>query len=377
MLQTIYFDNAATTRIDERVLDSMMPWLKEGYGNASSAHLIGRSAKLAVETARRKIASLLGCSYKSIIFTNGGTESANTAIRGVIAKQRASAILTAQTEHKCVLQPVMQQVHDRHINFEFIVLEKKHRPSMNALDSALQRRQEKSFVALMHANNETGALNNLSDLVTICQSHKAILFSDTVCTVGHLPLSLNESGIDLCSASAHKFHGPKGIGFLYIKEGLEIAPLLVGGGHEFGLRAGTENVASIVGMASALELAINNMEKDRQHIRGLRANMQAILESLGAVIHSPEDGLYTILSAGFKQTDKTAMLLQSLDMKGIAVSGGSACSAGKGSHVMEAIGASEFTNIRFSFSRFNTMEEVEETGEILTALLKEKHVNVK
>lgn len=371
-MKELYFDNAATTQIDAQVFEAMLPYLQDNFGNPSSMHGAGRVARLAVENARRKIASILHCSPASIVFTSCGTESANTALRSVVCGSDLSRIITSRTEHACVLQTA-RDLHTRgRASLHYVALNTNGTVNLADLDGLLQNNTGGSLVALMHANNETGVPLNLSLAAEICLRNKAVFFSDCVQTVGHYPFDLGRSGVDMISASAHKFHGPKGVGFLYVREGLQIHPLLTGGAHESGRRSGTENVAGIVGMAKALEIATEQYSKDSLHIRYLKNNLREKLIELGGVINGMDDdsALYTVLNVGFPKNDRYENLLLELDMAGVAVSGGSACSAGKGgSHVIEAIGATDRINIRFSFSRFNTRDQVGQLTTLLEELL--------
>lgn len=371
-MKQIYFDNAATTRMDEHVLDTMMPYLKESYGNPSSMHGMGRTGRLAVETCRKKIASIMGCHPNCIVFTSGGTESANMALRCALRGMRLSHVITSRTEHACVLQTARDLHLKGKATLSYVAINNQGIAELTDLNELLEKSHGRSIVALMHANNETGTPLNLALAGEICRRNKAIFFSDCVQTVGHYPHDLSGTPVDMVSASAHKFHGPKGIGFLYIREGLPLQAMITGGSHERGMRAGTENVASIVGMATALEIATHNYTQDSKHIRQLKLALKEKLNNLGATINGDDDdsALYTVLNARFPKNEMTENLLLELDMAGVAVSGGSACSAGKGgSHVMEAIGASDAINIRFSFSKYNTMEEVTKLSALLEELL--------
>ncbi|MES2329937.1 MAG: cysteine desulfurase family protein [Bacteroidota bacterium] len=371
-MKNLYFDNAATTRIDERVLETMLPYLKESYGNPSSAHGMGRTGRLAVETSRRKIASILNCHPNSIVFTSCGTESANMALRCAVTGVRLSHVVTSRTEHACVLQTARNLHFSGKASLSYVAINDQGTAQLTDLNELLEKSHGRSMVALMHANNETGTPLNMALAGEICRRHKAIFFSDCVQTVGHYPIDLSQMPVDMISASAHKFHGPKGIGFLYIREGLPLQALLTGGSHERNMRAGTENVASIVGMAIALEIAARNYAEDSKHTRQLKLALKEKLIEAGAVVNGVDNdsALYTVLNVRFPKTQATENLLLELDMAGVAVSGGSACSAGKGgSHVMEAIGASDAINIRFSFSKYNTMEEVNRLGVLLEELL--------
>lgn len=371
-MKNLYFDNAATTQMDPQVLEAMLPYLSGNYGNPSSMHAPGRIARIAVEASRKKIASIMGCQPQCIIFTSGGTESANTALRCAITGMRLSHVITSRTEHACVLQTARNLHFNGKASLSYVAINGQGVAQLTDLDELLEKTHGRSLVALMHANNETGAPLNMALAGEISRRHKAIFFSDCVQTVGHYPHDLSRMPVDMISASAHKFHGPKGIGFLYVREGLPLQAMITGGSHERGMRAGTENVASIVGMATALEIATQNYTQDSKHIRQLKLALSEKLAGLGATINGVDDdgALYSVLSARFAKNESTENLLLELDMAGVAVSGGSACSAGKGgSHVMEAIGASDFINIRFSFSKYNTMQEIVKLGALLEELL--------
>jgi cysteine desulfurase len=371
-LNYVYFDNAATTPVDPQVVEAMLPYLTDQYGNPTASNGPGRMARLTVETARKKIASILNCKPQSIIFTSGGTESANMALRSAVAGVRLSNVITARTEHACVLQTARNLHFRGQASLNYVQLNREGEVQLTDLDHLLENTHGRSLVALMHANNEIGAMLDLSLTQEICRRHKAIFFSDTVQTVGHYPFDLSQNAPDMISVSAHKFHGPKGVGFLYIGQGLPVQSLLTGGGQESGLRSGTENVASIVGMAKALEIASERYVSDTMHIRLLKHALKEKLLSIGAMINGPDNeaSLYTVLNARFPKNEATENLLLELDMAGVAISGGSACSAGKsGSHVMEAIGAADCINIRFSFSRYNTLEEVNKVTAILEELI--------
>lgn len=360
-MERIYFDNAATTCLAPEVLDAMMPFYTGYYGNPSSIHEEGRRARLAIETARKDVASLLGAKPGEIFFTSGGTESNNLAIRATVRDMHINHIITSRTEHHSVLNTV-RDLHTRgQVSLSYVGLKNDGSIDLLDLDKLLEKGHGRMLVTLMHANNETGSMIDLELTGEMCRRYKAVFHSDTVQTIGHFDFDLADSKVDMLSASGHKFHGPKGTGILYIREGLEIKSITTGGGQERGVRAGTENVAGIAGFAKALDLAIGGMVTDRMHITLLKERLQAVLLKYGVHVNGSvyTDNLYTILNAAFPNNEQTESLLMELDMAGIAASGGSACSAGKGgSHVMEAIGASHNNNIRFSFSRYNTIKEV-------------------
>lgn len=363
----VFFDNAATTPMAPEVLDAMMPYLREHYGNPSSTHQFGRKTKSAIETARKSIARLLNCSPMEICFTSGGTEADNTAIRGAIADLGVRHIISSPIEHHAVLHTVEDCAAHGDVRLSMVRLDEKGHVDTAHLQELLSTATEKTMVTLMHANNEVGTMIDLDEISKICQSHGAIFHSDTVQTMGHFPFDLAATKVDFLVGSAHKFHGPKGVGFLYANRDVHISPLIHGGSQERKMRAGTENLYGIVGMAKALELAYEGLEAHRSHIEGLKSHMKTRLaEALpGLALNGcPERSLYTVLNVTLPETDQADMLLFLLDIDGIAVSSGSACSSGsnQGSHVLQAIAGGVpkgGPSIRFSFSRYNTLEEVD------------------
>lgn len=373
-MSAIYFDNAATTKLDPAVLEAMMPYLTSHYGNPSSVHAIGREARIAIEKARKKIVSLLGVRAGNIIFTSCGTESNNTAIRTAIRDLGCDHIITSRIEHHAVLHPVEHCANDFRVGISYVNLTEDGYVDHDALKKLLDRLSasgKKCFVSLMHANNETGNLSEIRWISNLCKRYGAIFHSDCVQTIGHYPLNLAVEGVHMASASAHKFHGPKGIGFLYVHEDLHPSPLMYGGGQERGYRAGTENVAHIVGMAKALEIAYENARVDQQYVGNLKAYLAGFFKTYfgGCIINSGRSSLYSLLSVSFPKTEQTEFLLMELDQRGICVSGGSACSGG-GSHVMKELGRTEqYTTIRFSLSKYNTKEEVDNVVEALLQIM--------
>ncbi|TVR79300.1 MAG: cysteine desulfurase [Chitinophagaceae bacterium] len=364
----VYLDNAATTAIDPRVLEAMMPFLKDNYGNPSSIHTHGREAKAGIEKARKSIASNLNASTGEVFFTSGGTEAVNMAIKCAVTDLGVETIITSPLEHHCVLHSCDCVKSKHNINIVMLDFDENGNPDLQQLESILSKKDTgKTLVSLMHANNEIGNLLDIKKVSEICRTHGALLHSDAVQTVGHYPLDLQELDIDFLSGSAHKFHGPKGIGFIYINENLTLKPFIDGGSQERNMRAGTENIYGIIGMAKALDICMENFEEEKKHIEGLKFYFAEKLLSFHPEIsingNFPEQSLYTILSVSLPSSMPTDMFLFNLDMSNIAVSAGSACSSGSntGSHVIKAIYGekNKHSSIRFSFSKFNTMEEAD------------------
>jgi cysteine desulfurase len=375
MSHLIYFDNAATTPLDNEVLEVMLPFMKENFGNPSSSYSAGRTARLGLEVARKKVAQLLGVSPTTIFFTSGGTESNNTAIAASVRDLGCTHIITSAIEHHAVLHTVEYYSRHNNIPFTLATLTENGEVDYNDLEQQLQSLTaagKKVLVSLMHANNEIGTLLDLERVGKMCQQYNAIFHSDCVQTVGHYPLNLIEAGVHFISGAGHKFHGPKGVGLLYVSNEVKIQPLLYGGGQERNLRAGTENTYGIVGFARALELAMQAHEKESQYIDQLKQYMKTKLTAAipGVGFNSPAHSLYTVLSVCFPQSPKTETLLLDLDMAGICVSSGSACTTGGGSHVIRALQKNNnSTTIRFSFSKFNTTNEIDTVVAKLQELL--------
>ncbi len=362
----IYFDNAATTPLDPEVLQAMMPYLTEKFGNPSSIYSYGRETRLAVEMARKSVAKTLGANPAEIFFTSGGTESSNTAIFSAIHDLGCSQIITSPIEHHAVLHTAEYLKSRGEAGLRFVKLCPDGHVDLEHLEKLLGETNEKTLVSLMHANNEIGNMLDIHAVGNLCKKFNAVFHSDTVQTVGHFPLDLRNMPVHFITGAGHKFHGPKGVGILYINEQIKIHPLIHGGGQERNMRAGTENLYGIVGFAKALELATKNHEQDSAYILGIKMYMmEKLRENFPAVVfHGDPLGksLYTVLNAGFDKTLKSEMLLMNLDINNICASGGSACSSGTeiGSHVIHAIyGNTDKMAVRFSFSKFNTKEEVD------------------
>lgn len=366
-MQRIYLDNAATTALDPQVLEAMMPYLTEKFGNPSSIYSYGRESRLAIENARKTVAKLLGAHPAEIFFTSGGTESSNTAIHAAILDLGCTHIISSPIEHHATLHTVeyFQQQHGIPVSW-IRVLPDGH-IDLSQLRDLLAAHNGKSLVTLMHANNEIGNLTDIHQVGEICKEFNAIFHSDTVQTVGHYPFDLRNTPVHFITGAGHKFHGPKGVGILYINENVQIKPFIHGGSQERNMRAGTENLYGIVGFAKALELAMTNYEKDSAYIGELKAYMaQQLLREIPETSLNGDcfgKSLYTVLNVAFPKTEKSEMLLFNLDINGICASGGSACTSGAdlGSHVIRA-----FNNdpnkvaVRFSFSKHNTKEEIDQ-----------------
>jgi cysteine desulfurase len=362
----IYFDNAATTALDPEVFKAMLPFFTEKFGNPSSIYSYGRETRMAIESARKSVARILNARPSEIFFTSGGTESTNTAINAAINDLGCKHIISSQLEHHATLHCIEHLAKDNGIKLSYVNILSKGEIDYADLENLLRESQEKCFVTLMHANNEIGTITDIEKVANICKKYDAILNVDTVQTVGHFPIDLKKLNVHFINAAAHKFHGPKGVGILYINENIKIHPFVNGGSQERGMRAGTENIYGIVGFAKALELAVANMEEESRHIKEVRNYMKESLEKNipGVQFNGDPDGesLYTVLSVGFPRSEKTDMLLFNLDINNICASGGSACTSGveKGSHVISAVYPnSQQVTVRFSFSKYNTKEEVD------------------
>lgn len=376
-MRRIYFDNAATTALDAEVLEAMMPYLTEKFGNPSSVYSYGRETKMAIESARKSVAKMLHCQPGEIFFTSGGTESSNTAINAAVRDLGCKHIITSPIEHHATLHTVESLEKQGLAKLSFVKLTENGHVDLQDLESLLAH-NEKSLVTLMHANNEIGNLLNVQAVGELCRKYDAIFHSDMVQTIGHYPIDLKSLHVHFVSAAGHKFHGPKGVGILYVNENIKIHPLLCGGSQERNMRAGTENLYGIVGFAKALELAMQRYEADSKHLQDLKLYMcRQLTEAFpGVVCNGDTNGnsLYTVLNVSFPKNEKSEMLLFNLDMAGICVSGGSACSSGASSvsHVIKALynGQSEkMVPIRFSFSRHNTKVEVDEVVAKLKELI--------
>lgn len=371
----VYFDNAATTAIDPEVIRVMVETMENDFGNPSSIHARGRQVKTIVEKARKTVAGLLNTSPAEIFFTSGGTEADNMAIVRSIRDHGIRHAITSPLEHHAVLHTLEALEKEGLISLSLLDVDGQGHVDLDQLERMLEN-HPRSFVSLMHGNNEIGTMTNIDRVGELCREHQAIFHSDTVQTVGHFVHDLQQLKADFINGAAHKFHGPKGIGFIYINHQTRIHPMIYGGAQERNMRGGTENVYGIVGLARALELAYSQMDEHRQHISGLKTYMADRLKAEIPDVHfhgdqNPDHSLYTVLNVSFPCTDLADMMLFSLDIEGICCSGGSACSSGSdiGSHVLRAIGADAGRPcVRFSFSKYNTREEVDYVIEKVRAL---------
>ncbi len=364
----IYLDNAATTPLSEEVLEAMIPFLKTNFGNPSSTHQEGRTARAAIEKTRKIVAQSLGATPSEVIFTSGGTEANNTAIKCAVRDLGVTRIISSPIEHSCVFNAVKCLEKHRNVETIYVRLDQYGRADLVHLEELLAQSDQKTLVSLMHANNEIGTVNPVAQIAEICEKHQAYLHTDTVQTIGHLPIDLRTINISFLSGSGHKLHGPKGVGFLYINKKNTIGAYIDGGGQEHKIRSGTENVASIIGLGKALETATTHLEERRNKIEEVRNYFISELKT-----NFPEvrfngdyqgDYLFTVLNVSFKTITPINMLLFKLDLNGISASGGSACNAGavSQSRVLSHFDIpAEYGSVRFSFSHYNTKEEVDYT----------------
>lgn len=362
----VYLDNAATTKLDENVLKAMMPLLTEDFGNPSSIHAFGRKTRTSVENARKTIAKLLNAAPAELFFTSGGTEADNTAICQVIDKYNITHVISSPIEHHAVEHTIKVLEQAGKIKVSWVNIDDKGNVDLTHLEELLKN-NPRSLVSLMHANNEIGTLLPLKEVGEICKTYDAIFHSDTVQTMGHYPIDVKDINVHFITCAAHKFHGPKGTGFLYINHNYKISPFIHGGAQERNMRGGTENVAGIVGLAKALEICFDEMKEHQAHIMALKDYMkQKLIDTIPTIEFNGETAhdksLYTVLNCRLPQHPDAEMVLFNLDIAGIAASGGSACSSGsnQGSHVLRALGIDmERPSVRFSFSKYNTKEEID------------------
>lgn len=362
----IYLDNAATTALDKEVLEAMMPYLTEQFGNPSSIYSYGRETRLAIEQARKTVAKILNAHPAEIFFTSGGTESSNTALTAAVRDLGCRHIITSAIEHHATLHTVEYLGKHHAAKVSYVKLLPDGHIDLEDLERLLASTDEKTLVTLLHANNEIGNLLNINAVGELCKLYNAIFHSDTVQTVGHYPFNLRSTPVHFITGASHKFHGPKGVGILYINENVRIHPFLHGGGQERNMRAGTENLYGIVGFAKALELATLNYELDSAYIGTLKYYMHDELKKhIPGVSFNGDvlgESLYTVLNVSFPKTEKSEMLLFNLDINNVCASGGSACTSGAdaGSHVIRAINNNpNQIAVRFSFSKHNTKAEID------------------
>jgi len=361
----VYLDNAATTPLSPEVVEAMLSVMKGVYGNPSSIHAEGRQARAAIETARKTVAKRLGASIGEIFFTSGGTESNNTAIKCAVRDLGVKRIITSPVEHHCVLHTVEYVEQQDGVEVVWLDVDAQGLVDYEQLEQLLGASKVFTMVSLMHANNEIGTLLDFERVSALCKAHGALFHSDTVQTVAHFPIDVSKTYVSFIAGSAHKFHGPKGVGFLYMNSENIVKPYIHGGAQERNFRAGTENIHSIAGMARALDLAYEEIDSRRMYIESLRAYLkeQLISHFEGVQFHGDQEKyLYTVLNVSFPPSPKADLILLNLDINGISASGGSACASGVdvGSHVLTAIGADpDRKAVRFSFSHYNTREEID------------------
>jgi cysteine desulfurase len=376
-LMKIYLDNAATTPLDPEVFEAMKPFLLEDFGNPSSTHAHGRKVRAAIESSRKKIAELLNCTPGEIIFTSGGTEADNTIIRSAIETYSIKHAISTPIEHHAVIH-TLENLQTQGVELHHVKLDSKGHVDLSHLEEFLNQFPG-SLVSLMHANNEIGNLLDLELVGRLCEKYKAYLHSDTVQTMGHYRHDLKKIKIHGMAAAAHKFHGPKGVGFMYLNKDKKIRQFMHGGAQERNMRGGTENVTGIIGMAKALEICYREMEAHETYIRNLKWLMINRLKEVlpGVSFHGDSENLdrslYTVLNVSLPESEENEMLLFNLDMQGISASGGSACSSGAstGSHVLGALYPnSKRGAVRFSFSKFNTPEEIDQVANKLAEIYK-------
>ena len=363
----VYFDNAATTPISKKVLDKMIPYMEDGFGNPSSIHKRGREIKSVIEKSRSKVADILSCEPGEIFFTSGGTEADNMFIINTVLEKKIDTIITSKVEHHAVLHCCDYLNKTQNINIKYVSISDNGEVDLDDLEK-ITSNNKNALVSLMHGNNEIGNINDLKTISKICEKNNVVFHSDTVQTVGHYAIDLNKINIQGIVGSAHKFHGPKGIGFLYLNNKHKISPFIHGGAQERNMRGGTENVYGIVGLSEALTLAYENMATHKEKIIDLKSHM---IESLRQKVKGVkfnglssdlDNSLYTVLNASIPNVDDQQMFLFNLDINNIAASAGSACSSGSdsGSHVLKEIKTEDgFVNVRFSFSKYNSIEEVD------------------
>ena len=376
MKERIYLDNAATTPLDAEVLAAMMPYLTTHYGNPSSIYSYGRESRLAIENARKLVAKLLNAHPSEIFFTSGGTESSNMAITAAVRDLGCLHIISSPIEHHATLHTVEHLHQTGAASLSFVKLLPNGHIDLDNLAALLETSTDRCLVTLMHANNEIGNLLDIYAVGDLCMQYNAIFHCDTVQTVGHYPINLRNTPVHFITGAAHKFHGPKGVGILYINENVKIKPFVLGGAQERNMRAGTENLYGIVGFAKALEIASANYESDSTYIKSVKLYMiEQLQKHIPEVVFNGDvagSSLYTVLSISIPQTERSEMVLFNLDIHNICASGGSACASGSNvsSHVMQAINNNpNLITIRFSFSKHNTYKEIDTVVRLLKEMM--------
>ena len=380
-MDPIYFDNAATTPIRNQVIEAMTNALKNNFGNPSSSHGYGRSSKAIVESCRKRIASHFNVSASEIVFTSGGTEADNLVLRSAVRDLGIKHIITSKIEHHAILHTIDQLVEEYNIKVSYVKLDANGFVDFSNLEQLLKSTAHKTLVTLMHVNNEVGNLLDIKQTADLCKEHNALFHSDTVQSIGHYRLDLQEVALDFFAASAHKFHGPKGVGFAFIRKNSGLKPLIFGGEQERGYRAGTESIHNIVGLDESLHLAYSKLDEEKEYVKSLKRyfieqlNDKVPNVNFNAYSGDLEKSTYTLVNVCLPvAADKSSMLLFQLDLKGVACSKGSACQSGssKGSHVLAEILSEEDMSkpsIRFSFSIYNTKSEIDYVVDVLKELV--------
>jgi cysteine desulfurase len=371
----VYLDNAATTKLDETVLEAMIPVMRDEFGNPSSIHGSGRKVRSLIEGARKTVAKLLNVTPAEIFFTSGGTEADNTAIVQTIENHNITHVISSKIEHHAVEHTISVLEKKGKVKVSWVNIDSKGNVDLKHLEELLKN-NPRTLVSLMHANNEIGTLLPIKEVGELCEKYNAFFHSDTVQTIGHYPIDLKDIKVHFIACAAHKFHGPKGVGFLYINHTVKIDPFINGGSQERNMRGGTENVYGIIGLAKALEICYKEMDAHINYISGLKAYiMQKLKDSIPGIGFNgetePSKSLYTVLNCCFPKHPNAEMLLFNLDIAGIYASGGSACTSGsnQGSHVLRGIGADmDRPSVRFSFCKHNTKEEIDFVVKKLTEL---------
>ncbi len=376
-MQKVYLDNAATTPVREEVIRKMQEALTNCFGNPSSTHGFGRTAKTGIEQARKTIAAYLNAHPSEIIFTSGGTEADNMILRSAVRDLGIRTMITSRIEHHAILHTAQELVKDCGISLRYVHLDAFGDPDLSHLEVLLKQDATPKLVSLMHINNEIGNKIDIEEICALCKANGAYLHSDTVQSIGHYPWDVKEIAIDFMTASAHKFHGPKGVGFAFIRRKSGLKPFIFGGSQERGFRAGTESYHNIIGMEAAFKLAYDKMQDERKYVTGLKKHFKQKLEQeipgsrFNGHSGDPERSTYSLINVRLPvHPDKAALLLFHLDIKGIGCSRGSACQSGsdQGSHVLTEILTDEelkLPSLRFSFSIFNTVQELDYVVEVL------------
>lgn len=382
MEKKIYLDNAATTPLDPEVFEAMKPFMLEHFGNPSSIHGHGRKVRAAIEKARKTVAELINAAPSEIFFTSGGTEADNTALRGAIETLDIRHVITSPLEHHAVLHTMEYMEKQGQIKLSILPVDAQGVIDLNALEDLLKK-EGRSVISIMHANNEIGNLTDIKKVSELAEEYDSIFHSDTVQTMGHYRHDVRDLNLHSLAAAGHKFHGPKGCGFLFLRQGHQVHPFIHGGAQERNMRGGTENVYGIIGLAKALEMAYEHMDEHQQHIQGLKDRMIAQLReqipdiTFNGLSNQADKSLYTVLNVRLPKAFDPEMLLFNLDIQGISASGGSACSSGSniGSHVLGAMEVpADLASIRFSFSKYNTADEVDYTVAKLKEIMQEQPI---